>query len=239
MIDADKRKAVFLLHQEGMGRNQIARRLGISPNTVRGIIEQQGQMPRRTRSDKIEIDADLLKRLYQQCDGFAQRVHEKLVEEEHIAIQYSTLTRLLRQWGMSREGDRRCERVPDEPGAEMQHDTSPYRIPLGQTQTKLIASLLYLRYSKRRYLRFYRVFNRFRMKCFLDEALKFWEYAAPLCIIDNTNLARWRGTGKDAVIVPEMEAFARHYGFRFVCHEKGHVNRKGCASYCTSFAICG
>jgi len=183
-------------------------------------------MPRRTRSDKIEIDADLLKRLYQQCDGFAQRVHEKLVEEEHIAIQYSTLTRLLRQLGMSREGERRCERVPDEPGAEMQHDTSPYRIQLGQTHTKLIASLLYLRYSKRRYLRFYRVFNRFRMKCFLDEALKFWEYGAPVCIIDNTNLARWRGTGKDAVIVPEMEAFARHYGFRFVCHEKGHVNRK-------------
>ena len=25
MIDADKRKAVFLLHQEGIGRNQIAR----------------------------------------------------------------------------------------------------------------------------------------------------------------------------------------------------------------------
>ena len=183
-------------------------------------------MPRRTRSDKIEIDADLLKRLYQQCDGFAQRVHEKLVEEEHIAIQYSTLTRLLRQLDMSREGERRCERVPDEPGAEMQHDTSPYRIQLGQMQTKLIASLLYLRYSKRRYLRFYRVFNRFRMKCFLDEALKFWEYAAPVCLIDNTNLARWRGTGKDAVMVPEMEAFARHYGFRFVCHEKGHANRK-------------
>src|SRR2546422_7977994 len=34
-----------------------------------------------------------------------------------------------------------------------------------------ISSLLYLRYSKRRYLRFYRMFNRFRMKCFLHEAL--------------------------------------------------------------------
>ena len=90
----------------------------------------------------------------------------------------------------------------------------------------MIASLLYLRYSKRRYLRFYRVFNRFRMKCFFDEALKFWEHAAPVCIIDNTNLARLRGTGKDAVIVPEMEAFAKQYGFRFVCHEKGHPNRK-------------
>ena len=42
--------------------------------------------------------------------------------------------------------------------------------------------------------------------CFFDEALKFREHAAPVCIIDNTNLARLRGTGKDAVIVPEMEA---------------------------------
>src|SRR5438034_4012487 len=108
----------------------------------------------------------------------------------------------------------------------MQHDTSPYCIRLGDTPTKLIASLLYLRYSKRRYLEFFRVFNRFRMKCFLHKALMFWRYAAAVCIIDNTNLARLRGTGRNAVIVPEMEAFAKEHGFRFVCHEKGHANRK-------------
>src|SRR2546422_908329 len=226
MIDADKRKAVFLLHQEGIGRNQIARQLRMSPNTVRVIIAQHGETPLHTRSDKIEIDSELLKRLYQECDGFAQRVHEKLVEEEHISIQYSTLTRLLRQLGISRNDEARCERVPDSPGAEMQHDTSPYSVLLGDTRANVIASLLYLRYSKRRYLRFYRMFNRFRMKCFFDEALKFWEHAAPVCIIDNTNLARLRGTGKDAVIVPEMEAFGKQYGFRFVCHEKNHPNRK-------------
>ena len=217
---------MFLLHQEGVGRNQIARQLRISPNTVRVIIEQKGEMPARTRSDKIQIDADLLKRLYEDCEGFAQRVHEKLVEEEHISIQYSTLTRLLRQLGITRGSEARCERVPDEPGAEMQHDTTEYSVPLADTRAKVIASLLYLRYSKRRYLRFYRVFNRFRMKCFFDEALKFWEYAAPVCVIDNTNLARWKGTGKEAVMVPEMAAFARQYGFRFLCHEKGHANRK-------------
>jgi len=181
----------------------------------------------RTRSDKIHIEAELLKRLYDECDGYAQRVHEKLIEEEHIAIQYSTLTRLLRQLGMSRnEETTRCDRVPDSPGAEMQHDTSPYSVLLGDTRTNVIASLLYLRYCKRRYLKFYRAFNRFRMKCFFDEALKFWEHAAPVCIIDNTNLARLRGAGKHAVIVSEMEAFSKQYGFRFVCHEKNHANRK-------------
>ena len=225
MIDVDKRKAVFLLHQEGMGRNQIARQLRISPNTVQVIIEQKGQIPAHTRKDKIQVDPDLLQRLYQECDGYAQRVHEKLVEDEGIQIQYSTLTRLLRELDL-RRGEPRCERVPDEPGAEMQHDTTRYSILLGGGRALLVASLLYLRYSKRRYLRFYRTFNRFRMKCFLHEALMFWQHAASVCIIDNTNLARLRGTGKDAVMVPEMEAFAKQYGFRFVCHEKNHPNRK-------------
>ena len=172
------------------------------------------------------MDPDLLKRLYQECDGYAQRVHEKLVEEEHIQIEYSTLTRLLREVGLSRSREPRCDRVPDEPGGEMQHDTTRYGILLDGARATLVASLLYLRYSKRRYLRFYRMFPRFRMKCFLHEALMFWQHAAPVCIIDNTNLARLRGTGRDAVMVPEMEAFAKQYGFRFVCHEKNHPNRK-------------
>src|ERR1700689_3203349 len=128
MIDVDKRKAVFLLHQEGMERNQIARQLRISPNTVQVIIQQKGQIPIRTRQDKIQIEADLLKRLYQECDGYAQRVHEKLLEDESIRIQYSTLTRLLRELGLSRSQEPRCERVPDDPGAEMQHDTASYAI---------------------------------------------------------------------------------------------------------------
>ena len=43
MIDADKRKAVFLLHQEGMGGREIARRLGLGRNTVRRIIALGGR----------------------------------------------------------------------------------------------------------------------------------------------------------------------------------------------------
>ena len=54
----------------------------------------------------------------------------------------------------------------------------------------------------------------------------FWGYRARQCIIDNTNLARLRGTGANAVMVPEMEAFARQYGFVFRCHALKHPNRK-------------
>jgi len=205
---------------------EIARRFQLSRNTVRTILKQKGEMPVRIRPSKVRIEAELLERLYRECDGWAQRVHEKLVEEEGVPVPYSTLTRLLRERGLSKEPPRRCHRVPDVPGAEMQHDTTSYAVRLGDTPTRLIASLLYLRYSKRRYLQFFRVFNRFRMKCFLHQALMFWGYAARVCIIDNTNLARLKGTGRNAVIVPEMAAFAQEHGFRFVCHEKGHANRK-------------
>ena len=120
----------------------------------------------------------------------------------------------------------RCQHVPDEPGAEMQHDTSVYQVRLGEERVRLIASLMYLRYCKERYLKFYRLFNRFTMKCFFHETLMFWKRSAKRCIIDNTNLARLRGSGKRAIIVPEMAAFAERYGFQFVCHELRHPNRK-------------
>jgi hypothetical protein len=108
----------------------------------------------------------------------------------------------------------------------MQHDTSPYRLCLGGTRLAVVASILYFRFSKLRYLKFYRYFNRFIMKCFFYEAVSFFGYVAPKCIIDNTNLARLRGTGRNAVIVPEMERFAAGIGFGFLCHEVKQCNRK-------------
>lgn len=226
MIDPDRRKAIYQLHLAGVPQSKISGQFHISLRTVRTIIRQQGALPQTVRKDKIHIDPELLGRLYRQCDGWLERVHEILVEEEGIQVSYPTLTRRVRELGLGRPGKTRCDHVPDEPGVEMQHDTTVYKVKLAGHPTRVIASLLYLRYSKRRYLKFYRVFNRFAMKCFLHEALVFWGYAAKQCIIDNTNLARLRGSGKQAVIVPEMAAFAERYGFTFLCHAIGHANRK-------------
>ena len=226
MIEADMRQAICLLHREGMSLREITRRLAISRNTVRDIVAREGLPPAARRRDKIQLDRELLGRLHQECDGWVQRIHEKLAEEHGIAVTYSTLARRLREYGIGKPPAGRCDRVADEPGAEMQHDTSPFKVRLADKPERLVASVLYLRYCKRRYLKFYRGFNRFAMKCFLHEALMFWGCAAPQCIIDNTNLARLRGSGRQAVMTPEMEAFARQYGFAFRCHEIGHANRK-------------
>jgi hypothetical protein len=226
MIEADKRKSIYLLHQDGVGIRKIARLHRVDKNTVRAIIEQKGEIPTAARTDKIEIDPDVLRTLYKDCDGWVQRIHERLSEEMGIDVGYSTLTRQIRELEIGKPRKKRCGQVPDEPGEEFQHDTTTYKIKLGAKRVKLVASLLYFRFSKVRYLKFYRSFNRFAMKCFFHEALMFWKFCASICIIDNTNLARLRGTGKNAVMVPEMEHFAKQYGFEFQCHEKGHANRK-------------
>ena len=227
MIDANKRKAIFLLSNEGLGVREISCKLHVSTNSVSTIIAQKGEMPEIERKDKMNIDPELLRKLYTKCEGYVQRIHEMLEEEEGIKIGYSTLARKIQELGLGKsKKNKRCDQRTDVPGAEMQHDTTLYNVKLGKTKVNVIASIIYMRYSKLRYLKFYRSFNRFTMKCFIHEALTFWGYSASDCIIDNTNLARLRGRGKTAVIVPEMKEFARQYGFEFICHAINHPNRK-------------
>lgn len=227
MIDAEKRKAVYLLHKEGMSVRELARRLDLSRNTVREIIEQSGALSIKRRSDRKLVDEAKLTKLHADCKGFVQRMHEKLMEEDGLDLGYSTLTRLVRELGLGVVEETRDAKVPDEPGLEMQHDTSPYDLLINGQKTRVIGSSLYLRYSKIRYLKFSPAFNRFRMKCFFNEALGHFKYAASVCIIDNTNLAVLRGSGANAVMVPEMIAFAKQYGFNWKAHAINHSDRKG------------
>ena len=120
MIAADKRKAVFLLHQEGRSAREIARRMHLCRHSGRRILAQEGALPRSIRMDKIVVDATLLSRLYEQCDGWIQRVHEKLREEEGLVVKYSTLTRRLRELGISTHpssGARTCRTNPGPRGS--------------------------------------------------------------------------------------------------------------------------
>ncbi len=211
---------------EGVKIRKMSTQMHLSRNTVRRIIRGKNVTKScRRRSNAIDVTEDKLLHLYKKCKGWKERMHEELTASG-IEIGYSTLTRMIRQLGIGRKIEGRCGRVDDTPGEEMQHDTSTYIVTLGVSKVKLVASLLYMRYSKKRYLTFYARFDRFAMKCFLDEALKHFGYSAKICVIDNTNLAVLSGTGKNAIITPEMEQFFDRYGSKFIAHEINHSNRK-------------
>jgi hypothetical protein len=84
-----------------------------------------------------------------------------------------------------------------------------------------------LAYLRRLFIQYYPRFTRFEAKAFLLEAVHFMAGVCPVCIIDNTSVLLAAGAGADAVIAPEMAAFARTLGFRFRAHRVGHPDRKG------------
>lgn len=112
MIDPDRRKAIYQLHLAGVPMNQIGRQFHVSPRTVRTIVRQEGNLPQTVRKDKIHIDPELLGRLYRQCDGWMQRVHEILVEDEGVQVSYPTLTRLVRELGLEHRPASKTKLIP-------------------------------------------------------------------------------------------------------------------------------
>ena len=229
MVSLENSEIIMALHKSGESARSISRKMGISRDTVGKVINSPPQIPVPFKEFQSIIPEEKLREYHAMCGGWIQRLHEKLDEEEGIRISYSALTKLCRELGLSKRQQSKTKRfyhVEPIPGEEMQHDTSPYKVKLGEELTSVVASVIYLRYSKRIYLKFYLSFKRYQMKCFFHEALTFFGYSARTCVIDNTNLGRHSGAGYSAMICPEMDVFSRRYGFEFICHEIKHSNRK-------------
>jgi hypothetical protein len=227
MIDAETRSAVWTLFKQGKTRREIARLFELDKKTVFKIIKQEGRLPACARKDKIAPNFDLIKRVYKDCEGYARRTHEVLTQEHSIEIGYSTLNRLLEE--ISKENEKKRDDGPPMivmPGEFMQHDTSPHVIKLSGRPTLLQCAGLYFRYSKVRFIKYYRSFNKFAMKSFMHEAASHWKYVSGKCMIDNTSLAVLRGTGPNAIFHDDMNAFAKRLGFEWAAHPLRKPNWK-------------
>jgi transposase len=230
MLNSEQQESIVALDKAGESYRSISKKLSINRKSVsRFLSKKETSAPAVQESKGLVPSDDLLRTLFAECDGWVERIHEKLSKEEGFVIGYSTLTKKFRELNLSKKkqkSKKRFEHVEVFPGDEMQHDTSPYNIILGNKKVKITASVIYLRYSKMIYLKFYLRFQRYDMKCFLHEALMHFGHSAKICVIDNTNLARLRGVGYSAEMNKEMASFGRRYGFEFICHEIKHSNRK-------------
>ena len=224
MIPTQIRSSVQTLKAQGLSLREISRLLKLSRNTVRRILRA-----RERGATAPACEPQILARLedaFERARGNVVRAQQLLANENALQIPYSTLTRWIRDAGL-RSPPRRSGEYRHAPGAEAQHDTSPHRMVIaGKPVTAQCAGLV-LAYSRRLFAQYYPRFSRFEAKHFLLEAARFMDGTCPLCVIDNTSVIVAHGTGADAVMAPEMVAFARTLGFRFQAHEVGHADRKG------------
>jgi len=226
MITQERHLAILSLYQQGVQIRQISQILKISRNTIRRVIRGKWQERPQRRSPYEEL-SPILPEVFKRSEGNVVRVQEILQSEYGQSLPYSTLTRIVRDLDLREDNKKpRAGTYEFGPGQEMQHDTSPHPVLLGEKKVKAQCAGLVLGYSRKLFIQYYPVFTRFEARVFLDAAFRFMDGACPRCIIDNTSVLVAHGSGPDADIAPEMERFGQIFGVKFIPHAIGDADRQ-------------
>lgn len=226
MLAPALRETIINMWKRGMNKRAIGRAINVARNTVRQVLQEEAVLPEVQENQRFKELAPVLTALFARCRGNVVRIQEILQDEYGQSVPYSTLCRWVHEANL-RGAPKRSGEYTFEPGLEMQHDTSPHRIILGDKPITAQCASLVLAYSRLLYMQYYPRFTRFEAKAFLREALCFMEGSCQRCVIDNTSVVLAGGAGSDAVIAPEMTAFGRTFGFHFIAHAIMHSDRKG------------
>ena len=228
MLSQEVRTAILTLHGRGHGSRKIARDMGVSRTAVMEVLSSgRREVLPSVRAHRLDGVREALRELHGCCRGNLVRVHEELKGRYGVEVPYTTMARYCRRQGIGVIEKKPAGRIVTGPGEEMQHDTSPYTIEIGGRKVKRQCASLVLGYSRRLFIRFYEKFDRFHCKIFLTEAFQANGGVCRQCVIDNSHVVIVCGTGKNAQVSPEMEAFEKRFGFKFLAHELGHADRSG------------
>ena len=79
MLDNEMWKAILMLRNRGMGTRAIAKALKVSRTTVkRCLVQNTASRPPPRRPGQLDAHHELVRELYQRCQGNMVRVHEEL-----------------------------------------------------------------------------------------------------------------------------------------------------------------
>ena len=225
MLSQSQRTAILELDAQGVSKREIARVLNLSRLSVRKVLRSKSSaLPVLVRPEKAEVYRIQIFELLASHKGNLVRVHEELVSRG-ADVSYPALTAFCRRHGIAQEPKAASGQYHFEPGEELQHDTSPHETEIGGKKRKIQTASAVLCYSRMVFFQCYPTFQRFDCKVFLTDALRYIGGSVQRLMIDNTHVVVLRGTGAAMVPVPEMEAFAQRFGFRFAAHERGDANR--------------
>ena len=225
MLSQAQRTAILELSAKGVSKHEIAQVLRMSRLSVRKVLRSNStNVPEIQRAEKAEPYREQILELLTSCKGNLVRVHEELVAGG-AALSYPALTGFCRRQGIGQTPVVPAGQYHFEPGVEMQHDTSPHTVEVSGRKYKAQTASAVLCYSRMLFFQINPTFQRFDCKVFLTDALRHVGGAPERVMIDNTHVVVLRGTGREMIPVPEMEAFAERLGFRFVAHAIGNANR--------------
>src|SRR5215831_6891181 len=167
MLSQAQRTTILELHSQGVGQREIARVLRVSRASVRKVLRSNSTaVPELQRAEKADPYRQQILELFEKCKGNLVRVHEELVASG-AELSYSALTAFCRRHGIGYQPPVPAGQYGFEPGAEVQHDTSPHEVELAGRKRKVQTASAVLCYSRMLFFQCYPTFQRFDCKVFL------------------------------------------------------------------------
>lgn len=223
MTDHELENLVVTLTARGWSGRRVARELGISRNTVRGVLErvsrarEQGQsaLPGRVRR-KSMLDAHeprMRELLESYPDITAVRMHEELVKAGFDG-SYTIVRERVRAL-RPRPKVEPARRLETDPGKQGQQDWSPYTLPFVETGSLAVQCFsLVLAFSRRHYIQFTEDAGLHSMLRQHVAAFKRFRGVPKEILYDRQKVVvLGREAGRD-IYNPKFLAFATHYGFK-------------------------
>jgi len=155
MITVEKWTVVRYLHAQGLSQRAIAKKLGISRNTVRRALETD-EPPKYVRaseaiSKKLQPFVDDIKEMFLEKKLIGSRIFREIRGRGYQGSQ-STLYQYLSQLKKKNLAEKACVRFETKPGQQGQFDWSEYKVPIDTSLTRIFLFDLTLSYSRRKFL---------------------------------------------------------------------------------------
>lgn len=230
---------IVTLAKQGQSRRAISRALGVSRNTVRGLLdaheagretEQVAIEQRASRAPRpAKIDAwkprvaELMKRF---ADITAQRVYE-ILKGEGFDGGYTGVKRHVRRVRPPPRAEPSKTTPIYGPGEMSENDWSPYEVAFTTGKKALVQAFSYvLVQSKRKHYGLYESNDLFALMDGHERAFARLGGCARECKYDSQKPVVLRWEGQQPIYNPRFLAFSSHYEFRPVAVRRNHPNDK-------------
>lgn len=230
---------VVTLAKQGVSRRAIARSLGVSRNTVRGLLAAHAagretetiaierRPTRAPRAAKIDPWKPRVTELMNRFpDITAQRVFE-ILRDEGFDGGYTGVKKHMRR---ERPPPKPVpsKKTPDyEPGEMAENDWSPYEIVFTTGKKSIVHAFSYvLAWSTRKYYGLYESNDLFALMDGHERSFARMGGCARRCKYDSQKPVVLRWEGQQPIYNPRFLAYSSHYEFRPDAVRRGHPNDK-------------
>lgn len=223
---------VLRLHALGFGTRRIAKRTGMSRNTVRSFLRKGGWHPYRKPRRERALDGleEWLREEFLRHRGNAEVVRQELLRVHGVAVSLRTVERAVAPWRAELKAAARATvRFETPPGSQLQIDFGTRLVEIGGKKEQVKFFVATLGYSRRIFVR---AFSHERQSAWfqgLEEAFAHFGGVTRSVLLDNAAalVRRHDVATREVVFNERFRAFARHWGFRPRACAPGRPRTKG------------